>query len=339
MFKRLFLPVLLCFLLYGCGAPLTGSRAVSTDFFAMDTVMHLSAYSADETLLDDAAQLIYQLEAELSTTDELSAIYALNHSGQTNLSTQSADMLQRTLELCADTGGALDISVYPIVQAWGFTGEDHRIPEDSELAELLHAVDYTAISLRDRTVTLPEGMQIDLGSVAKGYAGDLVLSLFRERGISSALLRLGGNVQTLGTKPDGSLWRIGIQDPLDPAGTLGSVLVEDKAVVTSGGYERYFTDESGTVYWHIMDPSTGKPARSGLISVTIVGGEGLRCDALSTALFIMGEDSAINYWQARQDFDMILVTDDGRVLVSEGIWEDYTPTEDLAYEIREITHV
>ena len=166
-------------------------------------------------------------------------------------------------------------------------------------------MDYQSIQLTGDTVTVPGECQIDLGAVAKGYIGDLVADMLRERGITSVLLNLGGNVQAVGAKPDGSPWRIGVRDPLAD-GNLGVLEITDQAVVTSGGYERYFTDADGSVYWHILDPQTGYPARNGLISVTVVSSEGKKSDALSTALFVMGTEGAAEYWRTHGSFEMLL---------------------------------
>jgi len=175
-------------------------------------------------------------------------------------------------------------------------------------------------------VTVGEGMQLDLGSVAKGYTGDRVTDLFRNAGVTSAILNLGGNVQTLGAKPDGKPWRVAVNDPLGN-GYAGVIEVADKAVITSGGYERYFV-EDGTVYRHIIDPADGYPVDNGLLSVTIIGDEGVLCDAFSTALFVMGADRAAEFWQTSDDFEAILLTEDGEILVTEGIAADFEPLGD-----------
>lgn len=178
-------------------------------------------------------------------------------------------------------------------------------------------------------------MEIDLGAVTKGYTGDRICELLREAGVASAILDLGGNIQTIGSKPDGSSWRVAIQDP-ERDGILGVLAVEDRAVVTSGGYERYFVDDGGNLWWHIMDPATGYPAQNGLISVTVTGREGLRCDALSTALFILGPDRAVEFWRDHRDFEMALVTDSGQLLLTPELAERFTPERDLAYSIEVI---
>jgi thiamine biosynthesis lipoprotein len=238
------------------------------------------------------------------------------------LSEDVTDLLTQALDICAFTDGALDISIYPVLRAWGFTTGDYGVPAEDTLSELLTHVDYQAIHLDGNTVTLEPGMEIDFGSVAKGYTGDRVLSLLRENGVTSALLNLGGNVQALGAKPDGSPWNVAILDPRS-SDYLAAVEIEDQAVITSGGYERYF-EEDGVTYWHIIDPATGAPARSGLISVTIVGDSGLLCDGLSTSLFVMGLEDATALWRQREDFEAVFVTDSGQVYITEGLESRFT---------------
>jgi len=207
----------------------------------------------------------------------------------------------------------------------------YRNTEDEEtIQSLLPLVDYTQIQYDAATgvVTLPEGMEIDLGSVAKGYAGQLAAQMLREHGVQSALLNLGGNVQTVGTKPDGSPWQIGIKDPQGEDAMM-VLSVEDQAVVTSGGYERYF-EQDGQTYWHIMDPSTGHPADSGLLSVTIVGKQGIICDGLSTSLFVMGLEKAADLWAQSGDFEAVFVTASGEVYITEGLQDRFALTEQYA---------
>ena len=316
------------FLLTGCsGAP--AQEPETATFFAMDTAMDFTVYG-DAALLDEAETLIGSLEEQVSVTDEHSDIYAIDHTGSGSLSGNAAELMAQALELCRRTGGALDISVYPIVRAWGFTTGSYQVPDEETIQSLLPLVDYTQIQYDAATgvVTLPEGMEIDLGSVAKGYAGQLAAQMLREHGVQSALLNLGGNVQTVGTKPDGSPWQIGIKDPQGEDAMM-VLSVEDQAVVTSGGYERYF-EQDGQTYWHIMDPSTGHPADSGLLSVTIVGKQGIICDGLSTSLFVMGLEKAADLWAQSGDFEAVFVTASGEVYITEGLQDRFALTEQYA---------
>ena len=315
-------------LLTGCaGAPT--QEPERTAFFAMDTAMEFTVYG-EANLLDEAKSIICSVEEQVSVTDEHSELYTINHTGSGKLSGNSAELMEQALELCRRTDGALDVSVYPIVRAWGFTTGNYQVPDEETIQSLLPLVDYTKIQYdaSTGTVALLEGMEIDLGSIAKGYAGQLAAQMLRERGVESALLNLGGNVQTVGAKPDGSPWQIGIKDPKGEDAMM-VLSIADQAVVTSGGYERYF-EQDGQTYWHIMDPSTGRPADNGLISVTIVGDEGVVCDGLSTALFVMGLEKATDLWAQSGDFEAAFVLSSGEVCITEGLTDRFALTDSYA---------
>ena len=306
------------------------STPVSCDIFAMDTYMNIKVYDGDnaETALNEASDRISELEKMWSVTDESSEIYSINHSSgaSVTVSDETAELLDYSLRISDLTNGALDCTMYPILTAWGFTTSNYQIPAETELSALLENTGYEKVKLDGNAVTIPEDMQIDMGAVAKGYTGDLITEVLKENGITSALLDLGGNIQTIGTKPDGTQWKLGLRSPFDE-GSFATLEVTDCAVITSGGYERYFVGEDGETYWHILDPATGKPAHSGLISVTIVGKEGRLCDALSTSLFVMGLDKAETLWREREDFEMVLVTDDGKIYLTEGLEDQFTLNE------------
>ena len=248
-------------------------QAEKKTFYAMNTTMEFTVYSS-ASLVDDAEALINSLEDELSVTKDTSEIAQINQNGSGTVTGSTADLMGKALAMCSRTNGTLDISVYPIVRAWGFTTGSYKVPSEEELTSLLPLVDYTNVQYDEVTgeVILPAGMEIDLGSIAKGYAGQQAAELLREKGVTSALLNLGGNVQTIGSKPDGGAWQIAVKNPHNKEPMM-VVSVRDKAVVTSGGYERYF-EQGGKTYWHIMDPKTGRPADSGLLAVTVIGEDG-----------------------------------------------------------------
>lgn len=326
--KKFLLAILIpVLLLTGC-SPLAWKPQTAT-IFAMDTVIDLSVYG-DAALLDEVEALVTGLEDQLSVTKPDSQVHAINATGTGVLSGRAAELMEGALALCRRTGGALDLSIYPVVRAWGFTTGDYRVPSDDEIRDLLTRVDYTKIRYDPASgaVTLPAGMEIDFGSVGKGYAAGQAAQLLRDQGVQSALLNFGGNVQTVGCKPNGSPWQIAVKDP--QTGTPMMVLsIEDQAVVTSGGYERYF-EQDGQTYWHIMDPSTGRPADSGLLSVTVVGRDGLLCDGLSTSLFIMGLNQAADLWRQSDDFEAIFVTAGGDVYLTEGLKDRFALLADYA---------
>lgn len=318
-------PALLMFslLLTGCAFKPT---AHDVQFTAMDTFMHFTVYG-EQTAGVKARDEIRSLERLLSVTDEASEVYAINHrtAPTRELSPELTALLEQALILARQTDGAFDPTVYPVVRAWGFTTEEYHVPEQEELDRLLTLVDHTAPVLNANILTLPDGVQLDFGGIAKGRAGDRAAQLLRGQGVTSAILRLGGNIHTIGTKPDGSLWNIGIEDP-DTGGNLATVAVADLAVVTSGSYQRFFTANDQT-YHHIIDPATGRPANSGLSSVTVVGKYGARCDALSTALFVMGLERSAQFWREHGDFEAIFVSEDGSVSITAGLEGNFKLSE------------
>lgn len=339
------LALIMCFSsLIGCQKRLEPVEVESTTF-AMDTVIHFTAYGWDERetrqQLDRLTDDLNALDKLMSVTREDSGISWVNQSNGRPMKLEEypglVTPLYLTLELCRATGGALDITAYPAVKAWGFTQEEHRVPSEEELAELAAKIDYSAVKLEGDAVTLPEGMEIDLGAVAKGYAGDWLAGDARGNGISSALLDLGqSTIVAVGTKPGNKPWRIGVVDPARPENYFAVVELQDMAMGTSGGYQRYF-EQDGVTYWHILDPDTAAPARSGLASVTVVSPSALTCDGLSTALFVMGLEEGTQFWRDHPDleFDVIFVTEDGEIYRTAGLEGRFSLAE--GYADREVT--
>lgn len=304
------------------------AKSASRDIFAMDTYMTLTAYGDNaQKGLDAAVDEINKIEQLVSTGIDSSEISQINKNGAGTVSEDTGYLIERSKEIYDSTGGVFDITIYPIMQAWGFPTEKYRVPEKDELTKLrgLMGADHVLYDAKKKEVSLDkEGMEIDLGGIAKGYTSSKVMDIFKKNGISSAVISLGGNVQTLNGKPDGSDWRVAVENPADTGSYIGVLSIKNKAVITSGGYERYF-EQDGKTYHHIIDPSTGYPANNGLSSVTIVSDDGTLADGLSTSLFIMGPEKAEKYWKEHSDeFDTILVKDDGSILVSEGIAKNFT---------------
>ena len=285
----------------------------------MDTYMSLTAYGSNsEEAVNKAVQEINRLDAMFSVGNADSDVTKINENGSGEVSEETAFIMNRAMQVSEKTNGAFDITVYPLMELWGFTTKNYRVPESSEIAEALKGVSYTNVSVNGQQVALTGGSSIDLGGIAKGYTSSRVIQIMKDCGIEHAIVNLGGNVQVLGTKTDGSDWRVAIQNPASENSYLGILSTTDKAVITSGGYERYF-EQDGQVYHHIIDTQTGYPSDSDLTSVTIVHSDGTTADALSTALFAMGLDGAKELYRSGDiDFDMILF-DGSTVYVSEGI--------------------
>ena len=304
--------------LCACAQPEPLPTAADTELFAMDTVILLRIYGDDDGTVAAALQeKINALDATLSVTAERSALYALNRDGRSEDPTLLA-VLREAAALSERTGGAVDPSVYPAVRLWGFTGESYHVPTQSEIDELLPSIGMEHVELTADRVRLRDGAQLDLGAFAKGWAVDRCRELLEARGLS-AVLTLGGNVMTVGSKPDGSAWNIGVADPDQPDSVrLSLLLTGSRAVVTSGDYQRYFEYE-GERYCHILDPATGRPVSNGLRSVTVVCDSGMTADALATALFVMGRADAEAFWRDADDFEMVLMDESGTVWVTEGL--------------------
>lgn len=338
----LLLAVLLAVSLTACS-----EKSAEKQVFAMDTVMQFTAYGKDrEAAVKEAEAEMYRLEGLLSRTREDSEVSQLNSAGgAVPISEEVYRLIGRAMDFTTATGGAFDITIAPVASAWGFTEDTFQVPGQEELEDLLAYVGPQHIRRNDQpyddgtyAVELDRGTQIDLGGIAKGYASDRAGALFRQHGVTQGTITLGGNILALGTRPDGDPWRVGVQDPAKPDdgnALVGILHLTDAYAITSGSYQRFF-EEDGKLYHHILDPETGYPADSGLTSVTVVAdgeeGNGAMCDALSTALFVMGENKALDFWRSGiYDFDAVLVTADGRVVVTDGLADRFTESEGSGY--------
>ena len=296
--KRILVLLLCCVILTSCtGKDTKHERTI----FSMDTQIELAVYGSDgEKVLDKAEEEIKRINEKYSVVNLEKSILAQD--GETVALIDAAEKIKK------DTNGAFDINIAPVMRIWGFYSEEfgkknHRVPTQSEINEALDAAS--------------EGMYFDFGGIAKGYCADKLSWLLRCGGVESAVLSLGGNVALIGSKPDGTPWTVGIKSPFDD-GLYATVKVQDTMVVTSGDYVRYF-EENGKKYHHIINPATGYPAESDLTSVTIISNSGATADALSTALFVMGKDKAIEYWRNNGEFELILITKDGTIHSTEGV--------------------
>lgn len=319
LMKRAFLRILAGLLSLAVPLALSGcAGAAERDLFALDTYIQLTAYGrgASSALADCEAE-IRRLEALLSVTQSGSDIARVNRANgaAVTVDPETAALLSEARRLAALTDGAFDPTVYPLMQLWGF-GRSPAVPEPADIRALLPLVDAAQLSIAGNEIALPAGAGIDLGGIAKGYVSDRVAALLQSHGIKSAMLSLGGNVHALGSKPNGEAWRIGLRDPMDADAVAGVIAARDCAVITSGSYQRYF-EQDGVRYHHILNPTTGYPADSGLCSVTVISTSGVEADALSTALFVMGAEDAIAFWRQHGGFAFVLITADGEILYSE----------------------
>ncbi len=325
--KRLLLPLLCTCLLLSC----TPAEMLNdTSFFAMDTVitLRLPADTPKETVSQTTA-LISSLEALLSRTDPSSEIYRFNtqDSNTITVSAQTADVLQTALRTAAATDGAYDPTTAPLTELWDITAETPSVPSDNAIRTALTTVGHTHLSLDGTVLTRDlDGVTLDLGGCAKGWACGAAIDCLSEQGVPYGIVSFGGNIGILGTKPDGTDWRIAIKNPKSPADIAGYLSLSDGFVSVSGDYERYF-EQAGIRYHHIFDAQTGYPAQSGVNAAVVWSHDAALADALSTALFVMGDENGMAFYESGTfSFEALWYLDDGTVVITPGIADAYEHT-------------
>ncbi|HAK57860.1 MAG TPA: FAD:protein FMN transferase [Lachnospiraceae bacterium] len=312
-----------------------GPAKLTSEYYAMDTVMSITLISTRDTDADlevvdkQIMDRIYEVEKEMSVTMDGSDVDRLNFSSgePVAVSRDTYRLLQRALEIAEDTDGCFEPTIYPIVLLWGFTTGDYEVPDEASIKKELKNVGYKRIHLLSGNidssgkigatdtddfvyvVRVDPGTKVDLGAIAKGFLSDELCDIMRSHHVNG-IVSLGGNVQSVGTKEDGESFTVGITDPADPEKIYKRISSSDEAVVTSGNYERYF-EQDGKIYHHIMDRRTGAPAENELASVTVRGPKGVYCDAYATALYVMGADAAKAFAGKHPDYKVSLIYKDG----------------------------
>lgn len=279
---KFFLIILALLSFSGC------AKKETSDIFAMDTIITLSVYGKN------AKEAISDMENEIKRLDEkFSPSKVFSEDEETEYLINTADAISNI------TDGAFDIRLRSLSEIWGFYDKEYKIPKDEEIKTALEKKAY------------------DFGGIAKGYAGDRLAKICEENGIDSGILSLGGNVVAIGENPNGKVWKVGIANPKEPSEYIGYVEVIDKAVVTSGDYQRYF-EQNGKKYHHILNPKTGYPAQNGLSSVTIISDSSILADCLSTAFFVSGKDTVFKLYN-ELDFEALLITQNGEIITTDNI--------------------
>lgn len=311
----------------------------TAEFFVFDTVVDITAYGENaQPAIDAAKEELYRYNALLSAVDKDSDIYRINSNEAQSVSEETAEIIERSLNISELTDGSFDITVYPIVKLWGFTGGSFRVPEASEIEEALSFVGYEKVSVIGNEIIKDDpNVQIDLGATAKGYIGDKAAEAIKAAGCNSAVLSIGGNVVTVGSKSDGQRFNVGVMWT-DGKEICATVPLKDISAVTSGTYQRNFT-ENGVFYHHIIDPKTGCPAESDIGSVTVFTSDGLVADGLSTAFFVMGSGKTLEFYESEkyqelgvESLDFMIIKNDGTCIVTENIYKDMSFNSNLISE-------
>lgn len=323
MTKKLFcflLTAVLISLLLPTAGFAAGVEKKSVSGFYMDTIITLTAYVDDEDVLNDALRECGRYDHLLSRTQEDSDVWRINHAEgkPVTVSDDTIRILETAQKISALTDGAFDVTIAPCSTMWDFTSGEAVLPDAEELKAAAEKVDYTKLRIDGNTVTLPEGMMIDLGGIAKGYAADQVKAFLADRGVKSAILSFGGNIVALGLKPGDKPWNVAIRD-ID-GGPADYMLISKNygaSTVTSGIYERGF-DLDGVRYHHLLDSSTGWPVQNELASVTIFSESSMMGDALSTTAFVLGTEKGCELIESLDGIEALFIARDRTVTTTSG---------------------
>lgn len=339
-FKTIFLPSLLIISIIICTSG-CGKSSNETTINAMNTEITITAYGSDAKKgVQNAADVIKALDTQLDTSKESSSISRLNNSNGQEIVVpgQFIDMYNVAATTYNMTDGNFDISVFPIINAWGFNSGDYHKPSEEQLTELASKTDFNGIQTNyysdsgSYTMTLPKDVQITFDGISRGCATESAINQLQADGIKNAIVSMPGTVQTMGEKPDGSPWKIAVGDPDDISKYLGYIQLSESCMSTTRAIDNSFIYEDGTTYSHIIDPTTGAPCASDLKEVVVIADDAMLADSLSTGLYVMGSRYAIRCWRANQNFDMIIVTVENKIMCTSGLTELFS-LNDNSYEL------
>lgn len=314
---------------FGAVLMLTGcpvrQRAYQRTELVMDTVVTVTAYGraapdAVERVMSEFARFD-ALWNRFDPSSEVSRINANAGREPVKVHEDTRFIIKKSLVHSELSGGAFDITIGPLVDLWGFTRGERRVPASDEIRRAQELVDYRDVVVDDAAGTVflrRPGMSLDLGAVAKGYATDRAAAILKSHGITQALINAGGNVYAIGSKPDRTNWTIGVQHPRRPGQLIASMRLIDMSAVTSGDYERFF-EVGGVRYHHIIDPSTGSPARGGLTAITVVSRDSAEADMLSTSVFILGKSKGIELIRRIGGTEAVFVEEGNIVTITDGL--------------------
>ncbi len=309
------------------------AQKYTDQFNALDTIITLQIYNDDpnidvQQVIDETELLVQSYENLISKTVEGSFTSELNKNGSFDATDKVYRdlvyfLVDRSQFYATLSEGAFDVTVEPLVRLWDINNGNTEVPSQDKIDAAVSLIDYNNFTYDPNVYTLANGSTVDFGAIAKGYMADLLKASLMSKGINSGLVNLGGNVITIGEKPGGKEWVIGVQDPQEPTGEiLGTLRVKNKTIVTSGNYERYFIKD-GVRYHHILDPKTGYPGGAGLASTTIVSNRSIDCDALSTTTFLLGIEQGLDLINRMEDFEVMFITEDMEYSYSDNFMNLY----------------
>ncbi len=310
-----------CFLLTMCSCDF--KKEATTELTAMNTLISIRVFSSSKGENDEILQLFTQKVNELDglfdANKETSEVFQVNgEKTKIEVSEYTAEIIEKSILANTLTDGAFDITIMPVLRLWGFDNGNYGVPKKAEIKGALEFVGKNSVSVKNNIVTKKENTEISLGGIAKGYAGDKLLEIAEKNGVSG-IISLGGNIVLCGENAEKGQWTVGIKNPLVKNEMVCTFKHKGNvSIVTSGGYERSFKKD-GKTYHHIIDTKTGEPAKSDLLSVTVIGEDGALCDAFSTALFSMGKEKAVKFAKENNDFQYIFITENKEIIATEGV--------------------
>ena len=325
-----------CISFTGCGSLNSGEKPVSRTGLYFDTAVTIQIYGDDaEKLLDECFELCDELEKVLSAQDSSSELYMVNN--RSSSAVEIPDALAECISMGIDagemSGGEFDITILPVSSLWDFRSGEGTVPGKAVIDKALEHVDYKRISVVGNTAEFEDpGTRIDLGAVAKGYISGRLREYLKEKGCTGAVINLGGNISTLGSKPDGSPFKVGVQKPFSSRGETSAVVrMKEGCVISSGTYERCF-EENGVLYHHILSAKTGYPADTGLTQVTVMGNDDMLCDTLSTLGILLGKERTEELVKEKgYDVTLIFTDDSGKMTLygREGTEREFSEGETI----------
>ncbi len=324
--KLLTVIISLVIILTACTPKSTEQMIVEQDDFVLGTVGKIRIYADDEkagnSAIEKAYARIVAIENTMSTSIEGSDVYNINKNAgnaAVEVKEETMSVIKKAIDYKELTNDVFNIAIGRLIELWGIGKDWQKVPNEEEIQDAKNHIDITQVELSGNNVMLKDpDMLIDLGGIAKGYAVDEAARVLRENGITSGFVNMGGDVYALGSKPDGTPWNVGIQDPEIGSGdVIAKVGLIDESIVTSGDYERYFI-EDGVHYHHIIDPETGSPTRNELVSVTILSQKSVDGDVLSTAVFVMGLEEGLSFIEGLEDIEAVLITKDKKMYATSG---------------------
>lgn len=336
IWRKIYFIGLICvsaFLLCSCSK--LGMVETTDSFFAMDTVMTIEATGKNSRkAVDEIKAMIMHIEALLSNKDENSELSLLNKNKSITTNSELLELTKIAIEYGEATNGTLDITTYEASKKWGFLDQSYKVLEAEELTSLAKGIDYRNIEINGNTIKLKNQASIWFGAIAKGYCSSKAVDILKKHDVGSALINLGGNVVCIGQPLDTHKWNIGIEDPFNAGSALAVIRLNDKAVVSSGNYQRFF-EENGVRYHHILNPKTAAPVKTDVNMMTVICDDATRADCLSTALYVMGEAEAISFWRrSNKDFSLIL-TKDNKMIASADLKDSLESLTDIKIDFIE----